>query len=156
MFRLSPFTKRTTASLLLLVFLHLMVKQCLCLALGMPMGMPLSPAKAVAATATVPDAHACCKKAGRLQKEQTRKPAAPAGKPDDCCKYKSVVVLKTMDAPTTKQVEAPAVLSLPPVHSFTFARFVAWDATAAVVLVPPQHLPPKIPDIRVFLRSLTV
>ncbi|GAA4346266.1 hypothetical protein GCM10023185_00590 [Hymenobacter saemangeumensis] len=151
MFRLSPITKRTTASLLLVVFLHLLAKQCLCLAMGVPVGN----AQAVAAKSTAPDPHACCKKLGKEQKSRSTKPMPASEKPDDCCKHKSVV-LKSVDAPTGKQLDAPALLSLPPAQSFTFARFVAWDASAPVTLVPPQHLPPKIPDLRVFLRSLTV
>jgi len=154
MFRLSPITKRTTASLLLVVFLHLLAKQCLCLAMGVPMDTAAPAAKAVAAKSSAPDPHACCKKLGKAK--HGRSSTSGEEPKDDCCKHKAVALLKVMDAPAGKQLDASAVLALPPVHSFAFARFVAWDASAPVALVPRQHLPPKIPDLRVFLRSLTV
>lgn len=51
---------------------------------------------------------------------------------------------------------APAVLTLPPAHSFAFRPFQAWDRQQAVVLVPPAHLKPKIPDLRIFIGSLVI
>ncbi|MCI1189809.1 hypothetical protein MON38_20500 [Hymenobacter sp. DH14] len=51
---------------------------------------------------------------------------------------------------------APAVLALPPALSFGFRPFQAWDRQLAVVLVPPAHLKPKIPDLRIFIGSLVI
>ena len=53
---------------------------------------------------------------------------------------------------------APAVLALPPAQSFLFLfrPFQAWDRQQAVVLVPPEHLKPKIPDLRIFIGSLVI
>ena len=53
---------------------------------------------------------------------------------------------------------AAAEALLPAALDVQFSALAAghWDRTAAVRLVLPQHLPPKIPDIRIFLRSLTV
>ena len=52
---------------------------------------------------------------------------------------------------------APAVLTLPPVlSSFVFRPYQAWDRQQAVVLVPPEHLKPKIPDLRIFIGSLVI
>ena len=51
---------------------------------------------------------------------------------------------------------APTVLALPPAQSFVFRPFQAWNRQRAVVLVPPEHLKPKIPDLRIFLGSLVI
>jgi hypothetical protein len=51
---------------------------------------------------------------------------------------------------------APAVLALPPAQSFLFRPFQDWDRQQAVVLVPPEHLKPKIPDLRIFIGSLVI
>ncbi len=51
---------------------------------------------------------------------------------------------------------APAVLALPPAHSLAVHLYQAWDRQRAVVLVPPEHLKPKIPDLRIFLGSLVI
>jgi hypothetical protein len=51
---------------------------------------------------------------------------------------------------------APAVLALPPVQSFLFRPCGAWDRQRAVVLVPPERLKPKIPDLRIFIGSLVI
>ena len=50
----------------------------------------------------------------------------------------------------------PAVVALPPVQSFVFRPYQAWDRQQAVVLVPPEHLKPKIPDLRIFIGSLVI
>lgn len=51
---------------------------------------------------------------------------------------------------------APLWLSQPPVLDFSFARGEAWVHEQPVALVPPRHLKPKIPDVRVFIQSLTI
>ena len=51
---------------------------------------------------------------------------------------------------------APLVLALPPVQNYRYQAFQAWDRQRAVVLVPPDYLQPKIPDLRIFLGSLTI
>lgn len=51
---------------------------------------------------------------------------------------------------------APVLLALPPALSFVFRPFQAWDRQQAVVLVPPEHLKPKIPDLRIFIGSLVI
>ena len=46
---------------------------------------------------------------------------------------------------------------LPTAIEFHFRPLAAqWNRTGAVVLVPPRQLKPKIPDIRIFIQSLTV
>lgn len=153
MFRLSSLTKRTTAVFLMVVFLHMLVGQCLCAALGVPM----APGKAVAAAPTASaSTHACCAKFGQLKRRLGANKPAPAKRSHDCCKDKASAALKALDVPAAKQLVSPALLSSLPACDFPAARFGTWDLTAAVVLWPREHLPPKIPDIRVFVRSLTV
>ncbi|UYZ64875.1 hypothetical protein [Hymenobacter weizhouensis] len=150
MFLLSNLTKRVTAASLLVVFLHVFVGQCLCAAI-----MPGARAERAAVAAPVKPKHPGCH--GHTKKAATGH-QAPAKQSHECCKDKSAAVLKGL---TTPPVEKPAVagplwVALPPMQDFTFASVGAWDATQAVRLVPPQHLPPKIPDIRIFVGSLTI
>lgn len=51
---------------------------------------------------------------------------------------------------------APVLLALPPAQSYRYQAFQAWDRQRPVALVPPDYLKPKIPDLRVFLGSLTI
>ncbi|GAB3319389.1 hypothetical protein ACFQT0_30170 [Hymenobacter humi] len=60
-------------------------------------------------------------------------------------------LLKLLAAPA-----APALLALPPALSFAFRPFQAWDREQAVALVPPGHLKPKIPDLRIFIGALVI
>lgn len=97
--------------------------------------------------------HSCCaKKAAEVQ----RKPSKKA----ECCTHEKVAKWAGVpDGPLVKLLQdGPQALYLPPgVLDWQPARWVGvWDRTLAVRLVPPRHLPPKIPDIRVFLRSLIV
>lgn len=60
-------------------------------------------------------------------------------------------LVKLLTGPAT-----PAGLALPPTHSFAVCPYQAWDRQRAVVLVPPERLKPKIPDLRIFLGSLVI
>ena len=156
MFRLSSLTKRFTASMLLLLFLQVTVGQCLC-----AVAVPLEAAPTHAAHEhTAPPMHPGCHGHGSVAHHdgKTTGHHSPARQSHDCCKDKSAAVLKALTTPPTARLALndPLLLSLPPVQGFTFSRSAAWSRALAMVLVPPQHLPPKIPDVRVFLRSLTV
>lgn len=162
MFILTAFTRRLTAMTFLVVFLNVTVGQCLCAVAG-PRPVAVAPAS---------PAHPGCKG------HAAPKPAAPANhgrhgqaghqdhhddrhkepKGHDCCKDKSASVLAGLSAPSIHKLapDTPQWLSTPPVLSYSFARFTAWDRARPVLLVPPQHLPPKIPDIRIYIQSLTV
>ncbi|MDQ2794401.1 MAG: hypothetical protein M3Y12_10405, partial [Bacteroidota bacterium] len=75
----------------------------------------------------------------------------------DCCKDKSASLLSSLTTPSQKHllISAPAVL--PTAIEFHFRPLAGqWDRTATVSLVSPRHLKPKIPDIRIFIQSLTV
>ena len=150
MLRLSPFTQRFTAFTLLLLFLQVTVGQCLCAA-G-PWVKEHAPSHAHAQLRpTHPGCHGHPVAAHHAGKHSPNKP-------DNCCKDKSAAILKALTAPPTAKLSlgGPFVLGLPPGQDFTFTRSAAWSPEQTVVLVPPHYLPPKIPDIRVFLRSLTV
>ncbi|GAA4509316.1 hypothetical protein GCM10023172_42620 [Hymenobacter ginsengisoli] len=156
MLRLSPFTQRFTALTLLLLFLQVTAGQCLCAAAVGPWAHMAVPKPAPAAMRyTHPGCH------GHDMAEHTaagKHQHGPAKQSHDCCKDKSAAILKALSTPPAAKLAlaGPMLLALPPVLGFTFPRFTAWSREQAVMLVPPQHLPPKIPDIRVYLRSLTV
>lgn len=154
MLRLSPFTQRFTALTLLLLFLQVTVGQCLCAAaVGLWAKQAARPSAHEQPTHPGCHGHALAEHhAGKSQHSHS-----PA-KSDNCCKDKSAAILKALTTPPTAKLalDGPFVLGLPPVQDFTFPRSAAWSREQAVVLVPPHYLPPKIPDIRVFLRSLTV
>lgn len=107
----------------------------------------------VAATTAKAGAHSCCaKKAAEAQRKQSKKA--------ECCTHeKAAKWADVPDGPLVKLLhDGSQALDLPPsTFEWQPARWAgAWDCTLAVRLVPPRHLPPKIPDIRVFLRSLIV
>ena len=75
----------------------------------------------------------------------------------DCCKDKSASLLSSLTTPSQKQLLSPAPALLPEAVAFHFCPLAGqWNRTLPVQLVPLRHLPPKIPDIRIFIQSLTV
>ncbi|AII54313.1 hypothetical protein N008_20290 [Hymenobacter sp. APR13] len=146
------------ATSFLLVFVNVFVGQCYCASLK---------AAPVAANVTTPAAarptHRGCHGHATATARQKQAKAChgqagshPAGK-HDCCKDKSATLLKSLAAPGEKPLLTPAPALLPVSHDFFFRPAAgAWDRTRAVVLVPAGHLPPKIPDIRIFIKSLTI
>lgn len=164
MFHLTAFTRRLTAMTFLVVFLNVTVGQCLCAFAG-PQPLTLgaaAPAHAGChghsdAAAVAPRHHGHHDQASRKAHHQPGKGAT--GKTNhDCCKDKSASVLAGLSTPSLSKLvpAAPLCLSTPPVLNLSFARFTGWNQAQAVLLVPPQHLPPKIPDIRIYIQSLTV
>lgn len=149
--RLSPLTRRCTALALLLLFLQVTVGQCLCAAVG---------PGAARATGHGQPAHPGCHGHGpAVPLAATAKPHhEPARQSHDCCKDKSAAILKALTTPPVAKsaLHGPLLLGPPPGLNFTLPRSASWRREQAVALVSPQHLPPKIPDVRVFLRSLTV
>ena len=77
---------------------------------------------------------------------------------DDGCQTHTAAFFASLAGPPVVAVApaAPLWLSQPPLLDFTFARFTGWAPTQAVALVPPRQLKPKIPDVRVFIQSLTI
>jgi len=161
--RLFPF-RRLLATSFLLVFVNVFAGQCWCATVMQPMrtGPASKSAAHCEATAPVKPSHPGCHGHGIAKVGKAdHKAGHPTKKPTrshDCCKDKSASLLSSLSTPAEKQLSAPAPALLPAAVGFQFPAFTAgpWDRTAAVRLVPPQHLPPKIPDIRIFIRSLTV
>ncbi|AHJ96845.1 hypothetical protein [Hymenobacter swuensis] len=160
MFRsLFPF-RRLLATSFLLVFVNVFVGQCWCATINPALAVPAPVAQAAAAQKPT---HSGCHGHGKALAQQ--KPAKschgkagshPAGK-HDCCKDNSAAILKSLTTPGEKQLLSPAPALLPASNEFFFRPSAgAWDRTHSVVLVLREHLPPKIPDIRIFIQSLTV
>ncbi|MCC2547445.1 hypothetical protein LJY25_13400 [Hymenobacter sp. BT175] len=157
MFRSLFLFRRLLATSFLVVFVNVFVGQCYCASLSAPKA-PATKTRAVAAPAPMKPGHACCRKAAERRDQASRKAQHQkhAGA-DGCCRQKSATLLASLSSEATKQLLSPAPAVLPATPDFHFpAAPVKWDPTVAVRLVPPQHLPPKIPDIRIFLQSLTV
>ena len=133
--------RRLLATSFLLVFVNVFVGQCWCAV--------LNPALAAGPVAAAGSAHPGCKGHGA-------KPGRATGA-HDCCKDKSATVLAGLARPTSHQWQlvTPALL---PAAADAYFRPAAgqWRRAATVRLVPRWHWPPKIPDIRIFIQSLTV
>ncbi|HEX8427045.1 hypothetical protein [Hymenobacter sp.] len=158
MFRSLFLFRRLLATTFLVVFVNVFVGQCWCATTA-----PAVSGKALMASChTKPDKPMPpgCKMHGSA-KDGTAK-----GKPDtshkssgkhDCCKDKSASLLSSLTTPAEKHVAIPALALLPTAVEFQFRPLAGpWDWTASVLLVPPRQLKPKIPDIRIFIQSLTV
>ena len=100
--------------------------------------------------------HSCCAKKAADAAEAHQKQSKKA----ECCAHeKAAKWANVPDGPLTKLLaDGPPALALPPgALDWQPVRLAGtWNRAQPVRLVPPRHLPPKIPDIRVFLHSLTV
>ncbi|SHM22032.1 hypothetical protein [Hymenobacter psychrotolerans] len=153
MFRtLQPF-HRLLATTFLVVFVNMWLGQCVCAA-------NISSRFGTAnATTSKPMAPGC-------PQHRTAAPSISKGIPahdqqlsadQDCCQGKSVAKQTLLAAAAEQQLQSPAPALLPEARRFFFRPAAGqWDPTAAVVLVSRQVLPPKIPDIRIFIGSLTI
>ncbi len=160
MFRsLFPF-RRLLATSFLLVFVNVFVGQCWCATINPVKAAPVAKAS-VAKKPTHPGCHGHDKAPAKAKSAQTKLTHGkhipkPAGK-QDCCKDNSTAILKSLATPGEKHLLASAPALLPASNDFFFRPAAGqWDRTHAVVLVLREHLPPKIPDIRIFIQSLTV
>jgi hypothetical protein len=151
---LFPF-RRLLATSFLLVFVNVFVGQCWCATVN-PVVVAQHPAEL--AHHEKP-AHPGCHGHGALAEHHGRH-KGHSSKPTtrhDCCKDKSASLLSSLTTPVQKQLMMPALAVLPAAMVFHFRPQASqWDRTAAVALVPTRHLKPKIPDIRIFIKSLTV
>ena len=162
MFRsLFPF-RRLLATSFLLVFVNVFVGQCFCATLNPVLATPAPVAKATPAPKpSHPGCHGHSKATTKQApaKAQHGHDATSKGSSDksDCCKDNSAAILKSLTTPAEKQLMTPAPALLPASSDFFFRPAAGqWDRTHSVVLVLREHLPPKIPDIRIFIQSLTV
>ena len=155
MFRsLFPF-RRLLATSFLLVFVNVFVGQCYCATMNSVQAAPVVKAS-VAEKPTHPGCHGHDKALAPRKSATAKHDSKPAGK-GDCCKDNSAAILKSLTTPGEKQLLTLAPALLPVSNEFFFRPAAgAWDRTHSVVLVLREHLPPKIPDIRIFIQSLTV
>ncbi|TGE25235.1 hypothetical protein E5K00_08605 [Hymenobacter aquaticus] len=161
MFRsLFPF-RRLLATSFLLVFVNVFVGQCYCATLnpttrGGMMSMPKG--SHCAETPPVRPSHPGCHGHGKTAKKDVAGHShKKSSRSHDCCKDKSASLLSSLTTPSQKQLLSPAPVLLPEAQDFQFRPCAgSWNRTLAVQLVSRRHLPPKIPDIRIFIQSLTV
>ena len=158
MFRsLFPF-RRFLATSFLLVFVNVFVGQCWCATVN-PAQAPPSMAALGHHEAQKPT-HPGCHGHGAVAKHQSKQQQGHSSKPTrshDCCKDKSASLLSSLTMPTQKHFFIAAPALLPTAVAFYFRPLASqWDRTGAVALVPARQLKPKIPDIRIFIQSLTV
>ncbi|AMR29496.1 hypothetical protein A0257_21975 [Hymenobacter psoromatis] len=156
MFRsLFPF-RRLLATSFLLVFVNVFVGQCWCATSTSMQSAP--PMAASSHHAEDKPSHPGCHghravAEHRGKHEHSSKPTSSR----DCCKDKSASLLSSLTTPAQKHLFTPAPAVLPTAIEFYFQPLAGkWDRAAVVTLVPPRHLKPKIPDIRIFIQSLTV
>ncbi|WP_035567973.1 hypothetical protein [Hymenobacter sp. IS2118] len=162
MFRsLFPF-RRLLATSFLLVFVNVFAGQCYCAGMRQAAAIGLAQNKPAARPAPMAPGHACCQATARKGKVATRPDAKQQHQQKhsdkgDCCKDKSATLLSSLTTPAEKQLFALAPALLPTATAFHFRPAAgAWNPARAVTLVLREHLPPKIPDIRIFIQSLTV
>ena len=153
MFRsLFPF-RRLLATSFLLVFVNVFVGQCWCATVNPTLLAP--PMAAMPHHEAQKPAHPGCHGHGAVVKHDGHPAKSPRS--HDCCKDKSASLLSSLTTPAQKHLLIPAPAVLPAAIEFHFRPLAGkWDRTATVALVPPRHLKPKIPDIRIFIQSLTV
>ncbi|KAA9325109.1 hypothetical protein F0P96_20645 [Hymenobacter busanensis] len=160
MFRsLFPF-RRLLATSFLLVFVNVFVGQCWCATVNAKaLGQPVQAQATAPEKPSHPGCHGHGKPAAKHDARAKHQHGAPrkSSGTHDCCKDKSASLLSSLTAPVEKQLFSPAPALLPAATDFSFRPAAGkWDQTRAVILVPREHLPPKIPDIRIFIQSLTV
>ena len=161
--RLFPF-RRLLATTFLVVFVNVFVGQCWCATANPARPSAAGPAHCamampVGGAAPAMHGHACCQAKAKAGKpgEISRQPIKKTSGKHDCCKDKSASLLSSLGTPAAKHLPGPAPAVLPAATVFHFRPQAAqWDPTRAVALLPPRQLKPKIPDIRIFIQSLTV
>jgi hypothetical protein len=154
---LYPF-RRLLSTSFLLVFVNVFLGQCWCATVN---ATPLEqPARALLPQKPT---HPGCHGHGKAMAQPTaagrheHKSDSKSTGTHECCKDKSASLLSSLTTPAEKHLMPPAPALVPVTPDFYFRPATGhWDRTRAVILVPREHLPPKIPDIRIFIQSLTV
>lgn len=166
MFRLKTHSRRTMAASLLVVFLNVFFGQVVC-----ALAMPATPAvghqhKHPSGTPAhkhehkAPHSHG--KEHGATAKHQHHDGETPGshkhGSKGACCQDDAAAVWASLAHPPKAGIEKMTFMpaALPPAPLALVVRFQQWDRTRPVLLVARRQLKPKIPDIRIFIQSLTV
>ena len=151
--------RRVLATTLLVIFANVLVGECWCTALkATPHILATDGESCVMGSPGTAMPGDCC---GSTRLGQPRKaatshhtPASKSAQYRACCKSRL-----SLNSPTRPEDHAhsPVLAVLPGTIHFCFRPMSgAWDATLPVALVPAWHLKPKIPDIRIFIRSLII
>lgn len=142
MYRLSALMRRLTAVTFLVTYLGMFAGQAFCTGTGDPF-------------AKTGRASCCMGKACAGMGKMATKGKDP--KSPDCNKRGIARLLAAQVSPQGHSflIAAPALLPETAI-TLPFPRFARWNTGQKVALVPTRHLPPKIPDIRIYLQSLTV
>ncbi|WP_426492503.1 hypothetical protein [Hymenobacter sp. 102] len=152
--------RRLLATSFLLVFVNVFVGQCWCATVNPVLAAPAAKPAAPVTKPTHPGCHGHAAQAATKGKRAAGHNSAAATKASGehgCCKDDSATILKALTAPDAKHLLTPAPALLPADNAFFFRPAAGqWNRTRAVILVLREHLPPKIPDIRIFIQSLTV
>jgi hypothetical protein len=154
--------RRTTAITFLVIFLNVLVGQVACAMRG-PQTAPVAHQHGghhQHAPGSAPHQHPAPHEHGTAAGATTHAAKHEHKSATSCCQDDAAAIWAALHSPpkvTFDKADAP-LLDLPPAGlAWPTARFCgSWAVLAPVRLVPPRHLPPKIPDLRVFLRSLTV
>lgn len=172
MFRLKTHSRRTMAASLLVVFLNVFFGQVFC-ALAMPAtpavghqhkhpaGTPVHKHKSKAPHSHE-EGHSHGKEHGATAKHEHHDSETSAphkhGSTGACCQDDAAAVWASLAHPPKAGIEKMTFMpvALPPAPLALVVRFQQWDRTRPVLLVARQQLKPKIPDIRIFIQSLTV
>lgn len=142
MFRLPDFLRRLTAVTFLVTYLGLFAGQAFCAGTGDPF-------------VKTGRAACCLGKACAGMGKMAAKGKDP--KSPDCNKRGIARLLAAQASPQGHSFPMAAPALLPETALiWPFPRFTRWNQAQKVALVPTRHLPPKIPDIRIYLHSLTV
>ena len=166
MFRLKTHSRRTMAASLLVVFLNVFFGQVVC-ALAMPAAaMHEHKHEHPAGTPAHQHEHRAPlshgKEHGATARHQHHDSETPGplkhGSKGACCQDDAAAVWASLAHPPKAGIEKMAFLpvALPHAPLVLVARFQRWDRSRPVLLVARRQLKPKIPDIRIFIQSLTV
>ncbi len=176
MFRLQTHSRRAMATSLLVVFLNVFFGQVFC-----ALVMPAAPAQAMASHKhpagtpahehpqpasskhQAPHSHGAGLNATAAHHHDERKAPASGtshqhGPKGACCQDDAATVWASLAHPPKAGIEKMAFMpvALPPAPLTVVFRFQQWDRSRPVLLVARRQLKPKIPDIRIFIQSLTV
>lgn len=161
MYRLSSHSRRVTAATLLVVFLNVFFGQAVC-ALAMPAAPHEHQAGGRGAhhhESEAPEAHHDHATGGA--KHHTHDTPAShshkSGSKGSCCQDDAAAVWASLTHPPKVGIDkmVPLVFTMPAPFALV-ARAHHWNRTRPVLLVARRQLKPKIPDIRIFIQSLTV
>lgn len=163
MYRLSSHSRRVTAATLLVVFLNVFFGQAVC-ALAMPAAPHEHEHQAGGRGAHHHESEAneahydhATGGAKHYTHDTPASHSHKSGSKGSCCQDDAAAVWASLTHPPKVGIAkmVPLVFTMPAPFALV-ARAHHWDRTRPVMLVARRQLKPKIPDIRIFIQSLTV